>query len=231
MRGNRRGFAMISLLTLLPVLLAAGACLFFIMGFVEDRTATRNGCRRQLLQGLEQAGRPMKQLMDLNPLAWRLRAEKTAALAALAAATAAGNPAAVSAANMRLQVIQQKQTSLDLRQKALLRRADASLKSSQTLAWRAVARAPLNFLVPQPQKPVFIPPALRPDGPGPAPVYVLPPDFERRQTLAQKWQSRFELRGPLQNFLPARGRLNETCAATLVPRGNFWRSRLTEARF
>jgi hypothetical protein len=227
---DERGFALILFVALLPLMLAGGACLFMMMGLLEDRFSRQNMCRRHLLTGLEKSGITMKEVLALNPTARSLRIQIAATNLALAAAIASGNQPAATVAAKRLRILRGQQKMLDLRQRALLLKARSELSTAQLLAFGALRSTSGGFVQITATFPQPVRAALRPNLSGPGPVYVLEKGFERKQALVQKWQSRFQLHGPLANFLNARGRFEEKCAATLIPEGLRWRARLAEDR-
>jgi hypothetical protein len=228
---NQKGFALVLMISLLPVVMAGAACLFVFVGLLEDRIVPKNACRRHLLMGLEQISTPLRTLMNLNPQAVQLRVQMKAALSALAAATAAGNPPAMARALRWVQKVRQQQRLLDRQQKILLRSAETLLRLAHDRAGAALRQKPIGFLKTENLRPSAVRVAVRPDVPTTAPVYVFEDDFETRQTLAYEWQSRFVLRGPLANFLTASGRFPDVCAATLTKETWPWQARLNEDRF
>lgn len=206
------GFALILFLALLPVVLAMAFALGAGSLMIGDRRAALNSCRKELLDGLRKASTPMRELLNLNPMATTLRLESQRLTAALA--SAAGNPAATAILTARLTQIQSQRIRLEAIQRKLFAQAASHLRTGQLSAGIALRSSAewLKIRVNHSSPPR---PAVRPVGPGPAPDWEKIPPFSDRQALEQTWQWSFEIKGVASRFLKSSYRREEKCGATL----------------
>lgn len=223
-----RGFILVALGTFLPLILAGAVLLAATSAFTERLESDRRLCRRLLAQGLERAGVHMKDLVDLNPEALKLRLEEQSAESGLALATARLDPISAAAFRAWIKKIRAQKLILDRRQRAHLRLANTELKRTQTSALRALNRSGDSFQQRSARTPHPVTAALTPDRPGRAPLWHPVPLFEREQTLKQAWLHQFELKGPSAKFMATKGRREDSCSVTLVPEGSRWRARIAE---
>lgn len=211
---NRRGFALVMMLSLLPV----GLAVAFAAGagglVISERREAMNSCRTTLMTGLKQAAVPMQRLLDLNPVATALRLRTLQTQISLAAAVASWDIVGAAYHTAQLAKVMRQRRALDRMQKALYESARVLLVGAQTRAFAALngRRGFLNILA-LPMRPAR--PALRPKDPGLAPTWEKMPRFPEAQRLDQSWQWTFTVGGNAANFLKASHREREKCSATL----------------
>lgn len=196
----------------------------------ERLESDRRLCRRLLAQGLERSAVHMKDLLDLNPEALKLRLEEQSARTGLALATARLDPISAAAFRAWLKKIRAQKILLDRRQRLHLRLANAELRRTQSSAFRALNRATDSFQRRSARAAAPVEAALAPDRPDLAPLWHPVPGFETAQTLKQEWLHQFELKGSSGKFMASKGRREDSCSVTLVPTGSRWRARIAEGK-
>lgn len=218
---NRRGFAYVMILALMPALLGLAFALGAGGVVISERREAMSACRSELLKGLEAARGPMKRLLDLNPAAKALEFRTFQLEVAIAEAAASGNGAGVAIATAQLYRVYKQRKALERVQKALYETARLQLWNAQWKAFQGLS-ASRDFLKIIALPPLPVRPALRPEGPGPAPTWTKEKGFSKAQTLAQRWQWSFDVRGNAKHFLTASHREVETCSATLNDSEDPW---------
>ncbi len=117
---NQQGFSSLSLMVLLPLLLSLLAGGAFIGRSLFEWNRQHHLCQKRVLTHQNELRSFLKQLLSLNPRAKSLMLQEKAAQAALVIATASGNPAAISAAGLRLKNIKASQLVLKTQQRIIL---------------------------------------------------------------------------------------------------------------
>ena len=123
---NEKGFALILILSVLPILIGAGFAVLFTMNYMQMNAHHLYICRTESLKTQNQVGKNLETLLKLNPVARELRVEKIAADVAVAAAIAAygyGLPAA----RAYQQSVKVRRVALDISQRALITQSNALL--------------------------------------------------------------------------------------------------------
>jgi hypothetical protein len=240
MMKSSEGFATVLLLSLLPLILAAGIALFFTFGFLKSDLAVLNVCRAKELELQNKAGRNLAKLLKLNPRALNLRIEEARAEKALASAVESGNPPAIAAAEAYLLSVQMRRQDLRIRQRALIDTADmwlstggAELPRDLQREWLQHHRGLSSWLENRFQIGRVSPAKLAviPDMPDTAPVYLLRPDFAEAQAWKQSWSFRLATTGWSRRFLNFNGGFERSCTVSLYPEGEEWIARLKKDKF
>jgi hypothetical protein len=228
---SKKGFATVLLLSLLPVILAAGLALFFTFNFLKSDLAVLNVCRAKELEVQSKVGRNLTKLLTLNPRALTLRLEEARAEKALASAVESGNPAAIAAAEAYLLSIKMRRQDLHVRQRALIETADAWLRAGSLelphelqQEWFRHHRGLSSWLesrfqIGHVRAAKF---AVMPDLPEVAPVYLLPPDFVEAQAWKQSWRFQLATTGWSRGFFKFNGGFERSCTVSLYPDGDDW---------
>lgn len=237
---SSEGFATVLLLSLLPLILAAGLALFCTFGFLKSDLAVLNVCRAKALEVQSKAGRNLTKLLKLNSRALSLRAEEARAEKALASAVESGNPGAIAAAEAYLLSVKMRRQDLHIRQRALIDTADAWLATSGAELPRELQREWLqhhrglsSWLESRFQtgRTNLAKLAVMPDLPEVAPVYLLRPDFTEAQAWKQNWSFRLATTGWARRFLNFNGGFERSCTVSLYADGEEWIARLKKDKF
>ncbi|HEY8272455.1 MAG TPA: hypothetical protein VIG33_16300, partial [Pseudobdellovibrionaceae bacterium] len=207
---SQKGFALIGLISLLPVILAGGLAVFSTFGFLKSDLGTLNACRAKQLQIQNKAGKNLSKLLKLNPRALKLRIQQAHAEKALAAAIESGQPPAIAAAEAYLLKIQMQRQVLAIKQKVLIQTADIWLASGGADLPKELQRewsqhnTPLKSWIQSSLRltAAKVPKlAVQADIPEVAPVYQLLPHFEEAQSWEQTWNVEFRTVSWAQKFL------------------------------
>ncbi len=223
---SQNGFAIILLISILPLVLAGGLTLFFAFGFLKSDLSTLNVCRAKQLEIQNKAGKNLSNLIKLNPKALRLRLAQVRAERALVAAMESGLPPAIAAAEAALLKVQMQRQTLDFKQKALIQTANSwlswggvDLQKELTREW-SLHNAPLKSWVQvslQLTKAKVPKLSVQADLPEVAPAYKFMPQFEEAQTWDQAWRLEFKTISWAQKFLNFSGRFQRSCMTSLYP--------------
>lgn len=209
-----KGFVLVTLMALLPLLIAAAMAFTFSSQVLLKWHQTHKICRSESMGLQSQLGQLLRSLMLLNPLATKLRFDEIQTTVKLAAAVAQANPPAVALLTAKLKMIHAKQKNLDRQQKLILSTAKVRILKWQTS---------LNFKlrphtkgVLQLENPTHEALAVEPWPKGAtAPTYKIKDNFAQEQMVGAKWSK------------PIRGE----CFATLKQRKLSWIPALSEAKF
>jgi hypothetical protein len=238
---NKRGSVVVSLLILMPLLVAILAVSVAVHLTIRTDAKSRHVCRTELLRSQEKTARALTELLALNPRAKTLRHEREVADRAWQMAP---TPPLKAAALIRLTFVIAKQVALAAQQKMLIakgkseshlgpqrvsRSVSAALAEDQALyraraielGSRASAQSASFDLVATPSA------SLTPD-------YQPSRMFEERQTMRIRWQLAI---GPLlpewiSHLLSlefGRLKLKAECAATLRKEKSKWSPVLSAA--
>lgn len=232
---NERGFAMLSTLILLPLLITITALSGATYMLLRSDGATRHECRVELLRIQSLIARDLRRLLDLNPEATRLRYRRQAAEAkvAMTAATPAG-----AIAEMELSQVIAEQLLLAAKQQSLIQGARILSHVGPEWARQRVHRSsektkprsslsPLDFTAqvqgsgfPLVASPLF----------SPTPDYQPARDFSRLQEMKVVWSFSLEKFLPpwFQKHLPiTKLKASARCSATIKEESGQWQARLT----
>ncbi|MBX3016696.1 MAG: hypothetical protein KF767_02310 [Bdellovibrionaceae bacterium] len=183
----------------------------------------------------DEVGEKIRDLIEMNQTVERLRIAEKAAYALLAASTATLFAPGITAATRALQMIRQMRKVLRARQHWLIQSANFKLLRIRTNVFQRLGRLPTELgLVRRELNPRFTLPvraAVRKADQDPQlPKYELLPDFERRQKMELKWQSRYQgaaapNRERTSPWKIANLELPESCGMTLENTGTAERPR------
>lgn len=210
---SEKGFLTVTLLALLPLLIAVGVALSFSSRLLFQWHQTHKICRSESMGLQNQLGMLLKSLLLLNPQAHKLRLDKIATAAKLAMAVANANPPAITLYTAKLKMIQAKQAQLDRQQKLILATAKTRLikwQVAMSLKLRTKIQGPLR-LESSNREALAVEPW--PKG-ALAPTYRTKENFAQQQMVGATWAK------------PIRGE----CFATLQQRRLSWKPVLSEAK-
>lgn len=228
---NHRGFATISLLLFLPVLVL----MIFTFGFsgylIQHKTKIRSTCLTEGRKIQEALANNEESILRLNPIAQALRLRLKLAYAELLAATAAANHPGIILAEAKILQIQQQQRQLDSLQKMLLQKTKREntfrvssmqarlnqIDNEASQIWNFYLRLfAFSSLAHSPEV------ALVRDSPDVAPVYELAQDHDKRQRLVFQWQTHFQTKSTAQNLLEAEAEVEFLCNISAKKEGTKW---------
>ncbi|MEQ1878404.1 MAG: hypothetical protein ABL958_17305 [Bdellovibrionia bacterium] len=225
---NSRGFMTVFLMTLTPLALLLLCVVAALAALLLQWRTSHELCQSRLLSAQRTAARQINDLFSLNPEATLLRLELAAAQAALAASPA-GGPPAVAAAQAHLDDVLLRQTAFRGKQEWLKARAviDPSMdliKAQGEIATLAGIEAP-GFS----NAHLFV--RARPAFSG-SPDYVPLQNFSKLQALKGRWTLAPARIFPewLRSKLPKLANVRGTCSATLVQEGSQWNATLGEGK-
>jgi hypothetical protein len=236
---SQKGFAIILLISILPLVLAGGLFFFSAFGFLKSDLSTLNICRAKQLEIQSKAGKNLGKLLKLNPRALSLRLAQVHAERALVAAIELGLPAAIAAAEATLLKIQMQRQALDFRQKTLIQTANSWLAFGGVDLQRDLVRewnfhsSPIKSWIRGALQmgPAKVPKlAVQADLAEVAPVYETLPQFEDAQTWDQTWNLEFKTVSWAQKFLNFNGRFQRSCTTSLYPNPNQWIAQLKKGK-
>ncbi len=246
---NQRGFALVFLLSILPIILAAGFFLLFSQYLTQNWMQSLHTCRTELLNTQRKASQTLSQLMELNKLVKTLRISLIAAEAELVAALATEDYPLAAQAEREILNIKKQQKNLAAVQKTLIAQADLQMLSgvakliTQLRAQDAVIRARLpSFFAYHIEKmePSVSTLAVKPDSSDVAPVYELKPSFESSQALSVSWISVFQTKfqtNPSENskgavqWVHQKHQKKDFCSASLKVDGSKYEAILRADKF
>lgn len=217
-------------------LVVAGLSLYSIRwAQLWDSQRLRAECRAEMRATYDEVGEKIRDLIEMNQTVERLRIAEKAAYALLAASTATLFAPGITAATRALQMIRQMRKVLRARQHWLIQSANFKLLRIRTNVFQRLGRLPTELgLVRRELNPRFTLPvraAVRKADQDPQlPKYELLPDFERRQKMELKWQSRYQgaaapNRERTSPWKIANLELPESCGMTLENTGTAERPR------
>lgn len=174
----------------------------------------------------DEVGDKIRALIEMNRTVENLRIAEKAAYALLAASTATLFAPGVKAALRMLDLIRKTRKILRARQQWLIQSANLRLFRTRAQVFRRLRGASRTLglvereVVPRFGLPVRV--AVRKaDQDRELPKYELLPDFERRQKMELKWQSRYRrAAGEEGGWKIANAELPESCGMTLENRGS-----------
>lgn len=240
-RTDERGGILVAFLAFMTLAILALSLYGIRWAQLWDSQRLRGICRAELAQTYAAVGQKAQDLLEMNRTVENLRIAERAAQAALAAATVTLFAPGIEAALRTLEWIRRARKILRLRQKYLIHSANWLLfKVRLDLQRQLRATSGHLGLVDRQVEtqwglPVRL--AVRPADQDPElPKYELMPDFERRQGMEFKWQSRYRAAGAREDqWKIANMILPESCGMTLVARGSTDRPRFeaqpTQAKY
>ncbi len=247
---NQNGFVLLTTVFLLPLLVAAGICFYFLVHILILQNETRQICRDALLRGQAGVVIPLRILLAQNPRAYFLEAKLGEARVQLAAAIAAGNPAGAALAAAKIKKVIAEQILLKNRQQKYIQLAQKNMDTGFGLARRDVETALKNRTNSQfssfwkfqpsplqPAQPSVL--AIMPAFSSVAPAYLLKPNFTQAQELKLTWTYAISLRSELWtgksgvwfgSRSQSRFQYHDSCSASLEGGIGQWQPTLTKGR-
>jgi hypothetical protein len=213
-RERSGGFALLSLVSLAPLLLSLLMTLGALSHFLTRHTEYSNQCVNVLMVLQDQLAEKLKQLMLKNKPALTLRKRERQAKTELLAAIATANAVKILNAEQKLIKIQLKQVKLSIEQKNIL---------AESLALSAKAKINLKSKMHGQKIKPLLPTglAVEPDIFNDiAPAYILKKDFSNEQMSSAQYEfvsAQFENLRRTYKF---------SCAATIEKRANQYRATL-----
>lgn len=229
---HEKGFALMGLCILLPLILVLISVLMLSSFWLKNFWATQKICEEQSLQAQQQMAPLLSSLLKLNPEIIILRKEKIRTQAQLALAIGSGNAPAIAALRIKLQAIQLRLLAIFAQQNFLFQKAEMS-------RWKMVARFHnlTKMYTPSQVRRIFQFPlslAVKPDSLSEKPpLYSLVEDFEKNQRLEVQWKQNLFQSSPvaLQRILSLKIlSMARSCSATLEKRNHGWHTRLIKVR-
>lgn len=224
--GKERGFALVSLLALLPLLLALMFGLGTSLYIIKKKSLAQSLCLRSGIQLQAELKRKLERLFELNPKANRLEARRVRAEKAFRAAVASGIPHLIAAAKANKTAILIEQTQLKAKQLSLLEEAIATRVTHQQRLRLHLQKIKVNDLKSTSQSlglAVY-----------PVPPFALTPEYEPTDgfAIAQQQQYRFnvDLNPPFD--LPFSFPISHQpieCSVSIEGDPNEWRVKILEA--
>ncbi len=178
---KQRGFIMLGLIGFLPVLVTLLISISALGLYLKTRSSTHYKCRKELLSIQKEMVQSLNQLQALNPKATGLRAQEKILKASLAVAVVS-NPPAVPGLRAQLAANQAQQSSLHLKQLAIIGSATVKSKHSLTNLRSDLHAQNIYSDIPRLAVEPIPPSAIAPD-------YVPVRQFEFRQAISVEWQN------------------------------------------
>jgi hypothetical protein len=198
---NERGMALVGLIVLMPALLFSSFLSLAALTVQFQKTNWVDQCRESLIKIQNKNAEFMTQLLSLNPRSKQLRVEIAIAQQQLIVAVASGQLEVIPLLKLRLQHLKQQQKALDHYQRQIIMNAktyteNALLRTSQELKkkfnsdyFNSLGWTHISYrLAPLPRAPF----SLKPNDKSLAPSYSPYVNFERRQSLALSWQTKYK---------------------------------------
>lgn len=237
MKRNNQGFALISLLTILPLILAIALITFSIIDILKKDLEMKYLCRTDLLSAQRENEKSIQSLFKLNRRSTSLRSKKLNTQKALALAIARADPVATAASKARLAIIHGQQIALAAEQNSLIILANQQMKIRQRNlelkvrnSFRNRPTASINYQLTS-LKSSKTSLAVRPTHSDIAPNYERAPSFSDAQSLDLKWQYNQSLNRPFSTFLLYSGTIEHRCSATLMKTRDQWMARIHKGKF
>lgn len=218
---GERGFVLFQTLIILPLALA---CFGFFIVFgkkLVDRDKNQDSCRKNLLAAQQHLKNDLKSILNLNPLAKKLRKQRVQAAKLLRTATATGQPELIAVASLNFKKIILQQIELDREQKHILRHAShirrIALKNFKAAHPKLEAQL---FTSPQNKSGLAVSPLQTFDI---APEYRTLLNFEQHQALHLAWKEKFISTESRPIFFDQpKDKTQAICGTTLKSKGQTW---------
>jgi hypothetical protein len=205
-REGSQGFALVGLITLMPVLMALLLGVIAFTQKIVSHQKTQSTCEKNLFKMQDRLAGHMNRLTALNPKALALRVRFINDSTRLAAATLSLNAPLIALYTTRVGKVVSERSKLDRRQKQILRKARLEVERQ-----KVYLRMQLLTYGPQVTAP---PPQMEPDFRYDiAPLYFAKPNLEHVQTARASYRQ---------------GDQRYKCAVTVESRTGVFRARLTE---
>ncbi|MEZ0392042.1 MAG: hypothetical protein ACAH59_07510 [Pseudobdellovibrionaceae bacterium] len=238
---NQKGFALVFLLALLPLLISGILAILFSQYLTKNWMQSLHICRTELLKTQKTTASHLRTLMNLNTSAKALRLALQRAQIQLAIAIATKNFPLAAKAKMEILRIEKLRRQLDGAQRSLILQANFEMSRGVQTVLRKIkkqsqdlqAHLPphFNFQIQTltPQIPVL---AVQPDRPETAPAYELKAEFEQQQALHVSWISQFQTGHKDQGqWIQNKHKKKDSCSATIQRKGQSFTEILHADRF
>lgn len=235
------GFATISGLFLIILLMITALGAFQLIQLIHTTKAPLHICRSQLLDVQNQVGKKISQLMTLNSTVHALRAEDKAARAALVAALISVMPPAIAAAKAWNESVLLRKNLIRLRQKSLLLSGRWQLQSAlfktkksiqEELEQRKNKISGLWYMQRGPITSSLAKMSVVPDYAGTdLPTYRPSANFIQAQALQITWNFELQLKNQeLKKWVPSKIIKKDSCVASLEENSDSFQSVLVAVR-
>lgn len=224
---SQQGFALVSLLALIPLCLSLFFAVSAALHILKKKSLAQSSCIQQAATMQEELRGTLEKLLRLNPKAKNLRAQRQAADKALKAALSSVNPYAIAAAKAYWSAVVLAQLALRSQQEALLREAGRQ-RQAGIRKMREQAR---SFRVARVQSQQYYWRALAVEA---KPISSLTPDYEPVPLFSQFQQHKFKFEVDLQprflSQLDIKGLKQITeCSVSLEGKEDRWKVRVLAA--
>jgi hypothetical protein len=228
---KHRGFATITVMLFLPLLILLGFAMGFTGYLIQYKTRMRSTCLHDGIELQKNLIRNEENLFRLNSFALSLRLALRAAYVELAAAIASENPAWIAEIEVKIADIKSAQAKLDRTQKTLIKIAEIDLQlRTEKLTWNLSSESEQmqsiwNFYLTsftwlqRTNTPEL---AVEPDSPDPGPVYELKKDYVQHQRVAYEWQHRVQTKTEAQAALSSENSIVMNCAVSAKKEKGLW---------
>lgn len=237
MKKNDKGFILISLLTVLPVLLALVLATLSMIDVLKKDLEVKYICRTELLAAQKENEKNILSLLKLNRRAESLKQKKTAAERALFLAKARLDPLGIAASKALLAFIHSQQLALAAEQKALIAIANQSiqlrqrnLESKIRSIFKSSSQASMSYRLTSLRSSKTLL-AVRPVKADIAPSYERVPDFSKAQSMELHWQYEQSPHRVFSNFLKYSGSNEYICIATLKKSRDQWIAKIHKGKY
>lgn len=227
---SERGMALVSLITLLPMLLLliSGFSIIGIQSVVQSRALHR--CRLEGLKAQKSTAQKLTSLLNLNPLAQKLRKQRQATRSALAASVALATvePQVYVAAKNADQLVAQQQQILQARQLTLEHSLAQHLRQSFRHVRRELVKLKAQHLKGSPPQLYLTK----------TPINSLTPDYRPSPlfTTMSKIQFRWNSQKIVDPSLSMQSTLHDnslkaSCSVGLIERAKHWKATLLAVKW
>jgi hypothetical protein len=218
-RQQQQGFALVSLIVLLPLALALIGAVTFTYAILTRKSAAQSLCVREVTRMQSELGHTLAQLLRLNPRATQLRAQRERADLNLENALATGYPPAIAIAQAYQIAVIVAQLQLREQQQALLVEAqETRLRHKRLLESQISSVGGGEF---HSQAYYFRALAVREE-----PLLSLTPDYVTVAPFEFLQQHRFRY---AVTFQPQTIKQTTECSASLQSEGNQWNAKILAA--
>jgi len=212
------GFTMIGIALLLPILFLVGTLTFFYFELITNYSWAQKQCREHVLKAQQILGEHLKKLIDLNPVAQKLRAEQKR----LEVAIAISPPQARPFLEAMLRKNEAQQMILAVQQRNIIASGKARAQMALGTGWKNVNQHEIALAKLEVKT---------------SPVWAIAPDYYPVDNFAQAQTIRIGWRalgvGPTyKKFLKENlENISGDCSATLKKGGLAWNPQINEAKF
>lgn len=219
---NNKGFVLLSLLTMWPLILSILVVVSSSSFYLKKRVETLHFCRTVLLEIQRNMSRSLYSLLSLNPQAQHLRKQEASTRKKIQIASATA-PELLPLLEARLATIHLKQIKLRAKQNLIIKKSEMSGTEKINHLRNKISRAQTN----KPRLAVIASPttSLSPD-------YKIAPDFTNIQKIYATWSATAEsfMYPWLLQFLTDLPNLELGCAASIKEVDNKWKEKLVSLK-